>query len=231
MKKHKQITKLFIKSNIKSAKAWPKYKPSATYKWIVTESGIPWLKLNITIPFQNILDEIVQSNHLLVNHRDDYGEHEGWQSFCIHGKSLTETKHCSDDRPYTWIPEVKQLMPKTVKFFQDLNLGNYLRLRVMALQPGGYISLHKDSGHNQTLDNFLSPINIAITQPKDCYFVMKDWGTVPFNQGDALMLDVNNYHAVLNNSNQTRYHLIVHTENRTDFFKNLVVDSYNKYLL
>ena len=35
-------------------------------------------------------------------------------------------------------------------------------------------------------------------------------GKVPFAEGRAIQLDVGNYHAVRNNSKETRYHIIIH---------------------
>jgi hypothetical protein len=56
---------------------------------------------------------------------------------------------------------------------------------------------------------------------------MEKYGTVPFNQGDAFILDVANNHTVFNDSNENRYHIIIHHETIDDSFKNLVVESYN----
>lgn len=225
MKKREQITRLFIKSNIKSSKTWPDFNPSANAEWISTQSGLPWLYLDIDIPVATILEEIKQAEHLLVNHRDEYDEHQGWKSFCLHGKSLHQTQHCNDDRPFHWIKEALELMPKTVEFFKSWNIGDYQRVRVMALEPNGYVGLHRDLVGNQE-QNFLSAINISITQPKDCHFIIKDWGSIPFRPGDAYMPDINNWHVVFNDSDQIRYHIIVHSDNWNDHFKQTLERSY-----
>lgn len=138
---------------------------------------------------------------------------------------MTQTGHCEDSRPYQWIPEVERLMPNTVNFFKNWGIGSYQRVRVMAVDPQGYVSLHRDLNSGQE-NNFLGPINIAITQPDDCHFVLKDWGEIPFQSGDAFMPDVNNWHAVVNNSNQTRYHIIVHSNDWSESFKQLIQTSY-----
>lgn len=49
-----------------------------TFKWIQEQSNLPWLKLNVEIPADIILHEIKNIKHLLVPHRDDYNEHQGW---------------------------------------------------------------------------------------------------------------------------------------------------------
>ena len=218
----KALTNSFVKSNKISKKFRKNISESRDFDWIREHSGVPWLKLQLTIPYKEILKEIKDNVDLLVDHRDDYGEHKGWRSFCIHGKSLTQTQHCNDDRPFVWIPEIIEQMPNTVNYFKSWNL-DFHRLRVMALEPGGFISIHQD---NKT--PFLGPINIAITQPADCKFVMEGWGTVPFEPGDAFMLDICNRHAVVNHSNETRYHIIAHYHNTPATFKTIVEDSYNQ---
>lgn len=227
MNKSEQISRLFIKANLTASKQWPEYRPDADANWITTESGLPWLRLDAQVPVDLILQEIKQAEHLLVDHRDQYGEHQGWKSVCLHGKSLTDTQHCDDDRPFHWIPTMQKLMPNTVKFLKDWDIGIYQRVRIMALAPNGYVGLHRDLVRGQER-NFLGPINIAITQPRDCHFVVKEWGEIPFRPGDAVMPDVNNWHAVFNNSNQTRYHIIVHSTKWTDSFKQTLERSYNQ---
>jgi hypothetical protein len=219
----KALATLFVKSNKISKKSSAPSLESQDFEWITQHSGIPWLKLSVQIPYEDILREIKNNVEFLVEHRDDYGEHEGWKSFCIHGKTLHTTQHCTDDRPFVWIPEVVEQMPVTVNYFKSWNL-DFNRLRVMALEPGGFISVHRDEK-----TPFLGPINIALTQPVGCDFVMEGWGAVPFTAGDAFMLDISNLHAVVNNSNETRYHIIAHYNNsQSTEFRKMVEESYHQ---
>lgn len=219
----KPLTKLFVKSNIKPKK-FATYSAGHDSNWIINHSGLPWLELKMSIPYTEILEEIKANVDFLVDHRDDYDEHEGWKSFCIHGKSLHTTQHSDDESSCHWIPEVVNAMPRTVEYFKSWGL-NFNRLRVMALEPGGFVSVHQDTETSR-----LYPINIAITQPANCNFVMENWGTVPFDAGKSFMLDVGNRHAVVNNSNETRYHIIVHYKELTDQFKKLIENSYHNSL-
>jgi hypothetical protein len=196
------------------------------YEWIAKSSQLPWLELDIEIPIDKILREIQNIKHLCVPHRDDYAENAGWNSFCIHGQSYNATRediYYDHSQPYQYTKEAIDLMPYTVQYFKDVwpHLS-YQRLRVMQLKPNGYISLHKDNDIST-----LSPINIAITHPLDCGFVMAKYGTVPFEPGRAFVLDVSNHHTIFNNSQQDRWHIIVH-QNSDDKFKDLVVKSYKK---
>jgi hypothetical protein len=56
---------------------------------------------------------------------------------------------------------------------------------------------------------------------------MAKHGTVPFAPGQALWLDISNQHTVINNSDQSRWHIIVH-QSFDNNFQNMVVNSYKK---
>jgi len=199
------------------------FKQGASYEDIIN-MGLPWLELAIKIPVDIILKEIEQIETYFVDHRTDYNNNQGWKSFCIHGKSFDTTQEVNDDRPYIWTSEAEQYMPNTVTFFKTLWPGvTYRRLRVMKLEPGASIEVHKDRGIKG-----LAEINIAITQPNGCNFYMENHGIVPFKIGQAYMLDISNRHCVINNSNEIRYHIIVHHEIINDNFKQVIRESYNK---
>ena len=221
-----EISQLMFKKYVTSQYQLPEYNPNGNFDWIMNHSGLPWLQLDITIPHLTISNEIKNIQSLLVDHRDDYGEHHGWKSFCIHGKSYDATReesHYNDDRPYVWTAEAQQRMPFTVDYFSNTWPGNqFKRVRVMLLEPGGYISIHQDSEISK-----LTAINVAITQPAECKFVMANHGVVPFESGQAFRLDLSNQHTVINNSNYPRWHIIVH-QSFDDTFQNMVVNSYKK---
>jgi hypothetical protein len=220
-----KISQLMFKKYINTEHQLPDYNPDADFNWIKHKSGLPWLRLNADVPYQEILKEILAIQSLLVTHRDSYDEHQGWKSFCVHGKSFDATReenYYNDDRPYIWTPEAKQYMPRTIKYFcTTWPQATFARLRVMLLEPGGYVSIHSD-----TDQSMLTAINIAITQPVDCNFVMEKYGPVPFDAGSAFWLDISNNHTVFNNSDQPRWHLIVHQCSDSVDFQNLVVNSY-----
>lgn len=203
------------------------YNRGADFDWIIHESGLPWLNLDIKVPFQMIAHEIESIQHLIVEHRYGNQSHKGWKSFCIHGKSYDATREqdfYQDDRPYVWTQEAKSLMPLTVEYFRDSwPHAGFARLRVMFLAPRGYITIHRDGTRR-----VLAPINIAITQPEGCNFVFEKFGTVPFYPGGAFLLDVSNRHVVFNDSDLPRWHLILDQGFDNQKFKDLVVQSYQK---
>ena len=189
---------------------------------IINHSGLPCLKLDIDIPYKYIFKEIKKIENFFVPHRSD--ESQGWQSFCIHGKSYDSTKDSTDledSRPYTWTKEAESLLPFTVDYFKNKFLyDQYERLRIMKLLPGGFIRMHRDYEKSK-----LSPINIAINNPIKNKFYLERWGVVDFKPGDAYMLDLTNYHAVHNESKENRYHIIVHGK-MNKHMEEIIVRSY-----
>jgi len=74
------------------------------------------------------------------------------------------------------------------------------------------------------------PINIAIIHPKDCVMTLEGYGCVPFEEGKAFIINIRNYHSVINPSNQSRIHLISHGipgKSKKEFAE-LVARSYRK---
>jgi len=186
-------TKVFIKSCIK-----PKKNP---YK------DAPCELLHLNVPIDQIYQEILKIKKFLVRHREEDGM--GWSSFCIHGKSFDATReddYYDDSRPHVWTKEALEFMPDTINFLKSLNLKNFRRVRVMCLKPKGFINLHKDQ-----IESSLGPINIAIEHPRECKFYLEHHGELVFTPGIAYRLNLVNYHAVINYSNTTRYHIIIHS--------------------
>ena len=106
----------------------------------------------------------------------------------------------------------------------------------MELKPSGVISPHSDSPgrlpgeKNLNMLEFGVPINIAITHPKKCFMTLEGYGIVPWQEGKAYIINIRNYHSVINFSNTERIHLIAHgmPGNRIDDFVKLVARSYRK---
>ncbi len=198
---------------------------TASFEEIQSHIGLPWLRLEIGIPTETILQELEQIRPFLVDHRDGETEQWGWKSFCIHGKEWDATREDSyynDHRGYKWTDPAVEHMPKTVQFFQkNWPAKTFYRVRVMLLEPGGYINIHQDYKNSE-----MTAINIAITQPEDCGFVMERQGCIPFKPGEAYWLDISNRHTVFNDSDKPRWHIIVHQDIWENSFKRVVEHSY-----
>ena len=178
--------------------------------WI--DSAKPWLKVPIEIE-DNFLDEVQSVFDKATKYRGvvDQGC-KGWFSVCLHGIGLGKTlaaRHygfsSESDAPYHWITEVESIAPRLTAYLKRIFDGAKLfRVRLMILEPGGVIDWHSDWAYPAKLS-----VNISLTNPKDCNFELKSIGTVPFTDKSAFMIDLSNEHSVVNNSDQTRYHIIV----------------------
>ena len=203
------------------------------YDWIKSKSKLPWLPLDIELPYEEMLKEAKNIKDRFVSHRDGDAPggytHKGWKSLCIHGIEETKTNHftsygykSNEETPYHWT-KAAYLCPITTNWLKDVfPMEKYYRVRFMLLEAGGYITPHKD-----TDINILSPINIALNHPEGCIFKMKGHGIVPMKSGIAMLIDVGNEHAYINKSTEDRYHIIIHGTPSKNY-KELVERSYNK---
>ena len=187
-------TKVFVKSK-------PKKNPY---------NDDPCEQIELNVPHGKIHQEILKIQKYLVSHREESGM--GWSSFCIHGKSYDATKedaYYKDPRPHNWTKEAIEHMPHTISWLKTLGYSQFQRVRVMCLAPKGFINIHRD----QTESKFKA-VNVAITNPSQCKFYLEHHGELKFQPGVAYRLNLVNYHAVINQSNEYRYHIIIHGDKK-----------------
>ena len=192
-------------------------------------TSVQCLELDIDVPHELIAAELSNiPDHLFVPHRDTYESNIGWKSFVLHGKSYDATKeaeHYNDNRPLVWTQEAVTHCPATVSFFQNnWPSTDFERVRVMLLEPNSIINLHHDAGSSDDA----WPVNIAITQPPNCNFYLDKFGVIPFSPGSAFLINVGLMHTVINDSDQKRYHIIVHHKKTNKTFDKILERSYNK---
>lgn len=192
------------------------------YQWLSHESGIPFWEVPLdNIPYKEMYEEANSLKDLFINHRaNDPSQngyaHSDWSSLTIHGisskhtmnwDSYDEYKQLGSEElvPYDWT-DISDKIPKTIDYLKNtFPHSYYTRVRFMLLKAGGFVLPHKDRDHK-----LLFPINIALNNPEGCNFIMENQGIVPFKPGKGFLLDLSNTHAVWNNSNEDRIHLIIH---------------------
>ena len=184
-------------------------------------SGLHYLKLDLPydVPHEKMHKEADSFREHYVPHRSYYEGHGGWSSLCIHGLSAVQTQHHDRygfknedgspiedaDAPYIWT-DICKWMPTIAEFFQKtFTYDTFARVRVMQLAPGGYIHPHTDWDMHK-----LGPVNMALNNPEGCKMYMKGRGVVPFKPGQANKLDIGFEHIVFNDSDEYRYHMIIH---------------------
>ena len=212
--------------------------------WILNESNFGWIELDIGIESAKWQLEAQQAESYFVPHRED--NNTGWNSCCIHGidtgKTGAWTNYGYLDEatvPYAWT-ELAHHTPVIKNFWQNtFPTTHYRRIRFMELAPQSAITPHSDMpGRLPGEDNFDAlvfgiPINIAVIHPADCYMVLKGHGVVPFKEGKAFIVNIRNYHSVINFSDTPRVHVIGHSfgyGDNLEAFAKLVVSSYNKQI-
>lgn len=199
-----------------------KYPDHFDHEWLIFESGYPWFRLSAldNSPYQKMLEEAKKIDSLFVNHRDGderYGyAHSGWKSVVLHGLGVDKTdtykayglSKSQAKSQYHWTGAAKQC-PTIVSWLQNCYPAEYFnRVRIMKLEPGGYIMPHVDMNEPR-----LTVCNISLNAPYQCEMVMKNHGKVPYDtNGSAFLVDISNEHAVWNQSDQARYIIIVHSE-------------------
>ena len=201
----------------------------------ILRKPIGWIELDIGFDLAVWKKEAKLAQSFLVPHREG-GGHNGWRSCCIHGQSVehTGTDLHAPLESYHWT-ELSILTPAITNVWKSIPTERFARLRFMELAPGGHIAPHNDSPNGVSNTEFdmmdhMIPINVAIEHPDDCCMTLEEYGTVPFAEGKAFIVNITNTHSVVNNSSKPRMHMIAHcvVGNKKKEFAELVVRSYNK---
>jgi hypothetical protein len=211
------------------------YTDEEITRWIFKQD-IPYIELDLTFDVTQWRAESKIAEPYLVNHRESQ-PHKGWKSCCIHGIDIDKTGiwHCyAETEPeYHWT-DLSASTPHIKQFWQQFPFERFARVRFMQLEAGGYIYPHQDAppGYDKDFEllDHLVPINIAIDHPEECYMTLKDHGIVPWKSGNIKLVNITNYHSVINFSDRHRMHLIAHgiVGNRFKEFSTLIANSYKK---
>lgn len=194
--------------------------------WIFYHSHAPWLRLLVDAPFKHMLAEARNLRDRFVRHRTQDGQ--GWLSLCVHGiaADMTDSYQAYNidpaDAVYDWT-DVADQAPVTVDFFKNrFPYRRYQRLRFMLIEPGGYILPHSDNKNS----NLGAAVNFSLNNPHGCRMITEH-GVLPFDDSGSVFLFNNHYqHCVVNDSDEDRYHMIVHGEWDPLQWNQLVCDSY-----
>jgi hypothetical protein len=198
-------------------------------KWITDESPIKSLRLDVNMPYEDMFNEAYSLIDDFYEHRSDGESHWGWKSLVLHGRGKHITQ--GDDQydissmPDMHWTEIADACPKTAYFLKNiLPLDQFLRVRFMLLEPGGYILPHRDNDKNK-----LQAFNLALNNPDGCVFGMEDYGLIPWKVGDVRMINISTNHAVWNNSNTPRIHIIAHGWAKSKYrqFRDSILRGYN----
>jgi hypothetical protein len=198
------------------------------------ETTAKYLVLDIPVPHLEMLAEAQALKDRFTEHRSE-GEHTGWKSLAVYG--LDENKHENWDEygyataadaanDYRWTDAAKEC-PITMNFLLNVFPSKkYGRIRFMLLEAGGYIAMHNDSKSGIRL---AENINIPLNNPDECIWKWGDGSPDLLMQpGLPYAMNISYDHAIYNNSNEDRYHIIIARHDSTDEWKQIITSAANK---
>jgi hypothetical protein len=173
------------------------------------QTTVPYVRLNIEVPKEAMLEEARElwSAGKFFPYRSVREDHRGWFSLCLFGYSDREVfslayKNQPDLRS-GWTPS-GTLCPVIQDFCQRLDLfEQFDHVRLMALVPGGTIRMHRDYPVPKLAD-----VNISLNTPPGCSFLLDPPGILPYQSGDAFLLNLNYEHCLTNYGAEVRFHLL-----------------------
>ena len=188
-----------------------------------------YLKLDIEIPYEEMCKEAFSLIDKFTPHRGDEYSHAGWESLTLHGLGwdkhenwndygYKKGKDASNDMFWT---EISGLCPITTRWLKEVfPCGKYGRVRFMLLRAGGKIALHSDSSMK-----LIENINVALNNPLGCKWMWGDGEEIIMEAGGVYAMNLHYHHAVINESDEDRMHMIIARHDATDEWKKLVEDA------
>jgi hypothetical protein len=189
-------------------------------------SDLPNLKLDIDVPWRDLYDEIEPLLDQFVDHRNNVGDGL-WKSLTLHGTDMYTTQN-KNTVTYDWTT-LADFCPIAHNYFlNEFPCATRRRLRYMLLEPNGIIDWHTDAENN----NMTAAVNIALNNPKECLFFQgRGDEYIPWEAGDARLINTVYGHRVSNLSTERRVHFIFHGgmfSQDPDWIK-MVLRSHEKY--
>jgi len=189
-------------------------------------SDVKFLKLDIPIPYGQMLLEAQALKNRFTSHRGEESVHKGWKSLALYG--LAENRHENwDDEGYTSAEEAAKDFVWTKAAEECPTIINWLktkfpcsrfgRVRLMLIEAGGHIGPHTDTKHR-----ILENINIPLSNPRECIWRWGDGEELFMEPGGVYAMNISYEHSVYNNSTEDRYHLIVARHDSTNKWKALM---------
>lgn len=160
--------------------------------------------------FQKILEEVHHLDDYFIPHRN-YDGHKDWSSICLFGLSSVhigshESVGYDEFNELLHWTDVSYFTPTIVDYVKQLKYEQLSRVRIMKLGKQGYISPHQDVPK----PSVGGALNISLSNPIGCKFYIEDRGFLPFHKYFAIHPNIGYKHCVYNESNEIRYHLIIH---------------------
>lgn len=222
-----------------------------TEKWVIKESGLPWLELDLQTPAKDLYNEIHQHKDKLIEFCSNIPPDavsakcrererkrlnakkadDKWKFVTLWGidSHIIDYKYNypeleGRDTTHKWT-DVGMACPIHRKFIEDnFYLDNDIMIKYAVLEPGGFLNPHTDALDSENPNFELSSLTLMTYNPKDCIFYFKDFGPIPITEGRLYLLDVDYYHTTWNRSNENRYHLMFLNNREKNTFIDYIKD-------
>ena len=190
------------------------------------------VELDFNIDYKTMAQEAKSLKEHFIRHRENSSDHQGWKSLVLHGWAEDQTGHWKNYgynnieeviKKLKWM-EISKKCPTIVNFIKnEFPCNLFGRVRLMLVEGGGHIGEHVDSS-TPILEN----TNISLSNPENCYWRWGDGETVFMTPGKTYLMNIHYPHSVQNNSNEDRFHLIVHRLDCTDEWKKKLLEACNQ---
>jgi len=194
---------------------------SSITRW-AKDNNVWFIKLNLDIPPQ-CLDEskTLYDQGYFSPHRTGWAN--GWLSCMLHNwDTYTNNQAPATPDAKYYYTEVADITPVTTNFLQNIFPSDtYGGCSFMCLEPGGHLNPHQDSEVTK-----FTGVNVAFNQPKDCYVRRADTKEeIPFTPNSAFLFNTNYTHEARNDSDEPRFHFLIHPASENKALIELYLDS------
>lgn len=216
-------------------------------------TGLPFLRLPFSAPYKTIASEVTRlyshftvfeprkASHYVGLRKPVYelrDDASGWKALTLHGLGPEKSGHHSNygyaedlpesEVPYEWT-EAAGWAPKTTSWIREtFPVRKFHRVRLMLLEPGRCVFPHKGKLNSNGRCE-MGPVNIAIINPENFYFLVKGAGMIPFRPGSCFWFAPGFEHSLVNLSAIPRLHMIIEADFDDEFFL-MALKSYEKDL-
>jgi hypothetical protein len=216
-------------------------------EWILNESGIPWLELDLDSPHNQMYKEIDAMRKKFIgfckNIPNDvpsaiakkeiaekynlplFDTDKNWNFLTLYGVSSDTVSFNFDypelkDKPvHHDFTDIIEHCPAHKKFIEEnFILNDELLIKYANLGPGGFLLPHTDADNGDHTLKKLNSLTLMVKNPKGCVFNYENWGDIPIKEGRLYLLNTNYYHATQNKGDEERYHLMFRITSRTKTF-------------
>lgn len=199
----------------------------------------PWVPLDKKLPNCEILIDIIKSQSKTPSLR--YLESNLANGILCHTLySYTDrkefTKHTNNpdylsNLEYKINPDFENHKKVIENLINFLPYKKVYLILINELLPGGYISPHRDRGNGYWGTGLNEKITIPLYSPAGNFLKLWGVGNVPFQVGQPVRINTYEYfHAAINKSNESRFHLQIVGNPDTEEMKNITEKSFQKTL-